>query len=115
MKAHVFQMFFGTVHIDWFWSHIHVSAPYRWLISREMPPAEKGGSEPSLAFAAGPTLDRLVVRRRLAGCLFDCGVQSLIDDLDGVVEEFIVWWQCAERLDRLQRFVDEGELVKRER
>jgi hypothetical protein len=45
----------------------------------------------------------------------DCSVQSLIDDLDGVVEELIVSWQCAERLDRLQRFVDEDELVKGER
>jgi hypothetical protein len=26
-----------------------------------------------------------------------------------------VSWQCAERLDRLQRFVDEDELVKGER
>jgi hypothetical protein len=46
--------------------------------------------------------------------LSDRGVQRLIDDLDRVVEQLVLGWRCAERLDGLQRLVDERQLVERE-
>ena len=80
-----------------------------------MPPAEKGGSEPSLALRPVLPLTALPLGGASPAAYWIAAFSDLIDDLDGVVEEFIEWWQRAERLDRLQRFADEGELVRSER
>jgi hypothetical protein len=40
-------------------------------------------------------------------------VQALVDDLDRVLEQFVLRGQRPEGLDRLKRLVDQGELVER--